>query len=139
MTALARRSITLEGYRHGDQPIPAASRLGPLLMTGGVHGTDRATGTVPDDLAAQVGNMFANLGAIVAAGGGTLDDVVKVTVFTAGAEVRALVNAAWVAAFPDPASRPARHSRTVPSLPGNIRVQCAATAFIWREEVSAPG
>ncbi len=68
-----RRSIEIAGFAHGDQPIPAASRVGPLLMTGGVHGIDRAAGQIPDTIEAQAHNMFANLEAILRAGGGTLD------------------------------------------------------------------
>ena len=39
-----RRSIVIEGFAHGAQPIPAASRVGNIVMTGGVHGIDPATG-----------------------------------------------------------------------------------------------
>lgn len=105
-----RRSIHIEGFNHGKQPIPAASIVGNLLATGGVHGMDRRTGAIPVEAAAQVANAFANLQAILAAAGGGLDDVIKITVFVKGTEVRELVNQQWLRLFPDEQSRPARHT-----------------------------
>jgi enamine deaminase RidA (YjgF/YER057c/UK114 family) len=72
---MARRSIEVEGFSHGAQPIPAASRVGPLVMTGGVYGLDPATGKIPDDVAEQARLMFMNLERILAAAGGTLGDI----------------------------------------------------------------
>jgi enamine deaminase RidA (YjgF/YER057c/UK114 family) len=105
-----RRSIHIEGFNHGKQPIPAASRVGNIVTTGGVHGMDRSTGVIPADGATQVRNAFANLKAILAAAGASPDQIVKLTVFMKGPEIRDLVNEQWTALFPDPASRPARHS-----------------------------
>lgn len=105
-----RRSIHIEGFNHGKQPIPAASVVGNILATGGVHGMDRKTSSIPADASTQVANAFANLQAILAAAGGSLDDVIKITVFVKGAEVRELVNQQWLALFPDQHSRPARHT-----------------------------
>src|SRR5262249_12436477 len=105
-----RKSISIEGFNHGKQPIPAASRVGNIVATGGVHGMDTSTGAIPGDAAAQVRNAFANLKAILAAAGASPGQVVKLTVFMKGPEVRDLVNEQWLALFPDPQSRPARHS-----------------------------
>ena len=105
-----RRSIHIEGFGHGKQPIPAASRVGNIVATGGVHGMDTATGVIPPDPAAQVKNAFSNLAKILAAAGASADNVVKLTVFAKGAEVRELVNKEWLALFPDEQSRPARHT-----------------------------
>lgn len=124
-----RRSIDVEGFNHGAQPIPAASRIGPLIMTGGVHGLDPATGKLPDDVAEQVRLMFWNLRRIMEAAGAGLDRVVKVTVYVKVPEARAAVNAEWLKAFPDSASRPARHTQVSETLAGNLLVQCDATAY----------
>ena len=105
-----RRSIHIEGFNHGKQPIPAASLVGNILATGGVHGMDRKTGSIPADAATQVANAFDNLNAILAAAGASSDDLVKITVFVKGSEVRELVNQHWLALFPDEHSRPARHT-----------------------------
>jgi enamine deaminase RidA (YjgF/YER057c/UK114 family) len=65
----ARRSIDVEGFNHGSLPIPAASRVGPLVETSGVHGMDPATGKLPEDVHQQTKQMFANLRRIMTAAG----------------------------------------------------------------------
>lgn len=126
----ARRSIEIEGFNHGAQPIPAASRVGNIVMTGGVYGLDPATGKIPDGVEKQAELMFANLVRIMQAAGAGMDRVVKMTVYVKVPEARAAVNTQWVAAFPDPASRPARHTFQNDHLPANMLVQCDATAVL---------
>lgn len=128
--SLRRQSIAIPGFSHGQQPIPAACRRGPLLMTGGVHGMDRATGQLAPTLDEQVEHMFGNLAAILEAAGGSMDDIVKVTVYATTHETRDAVNRCWLEAFPHPASRPARHTRINQALRPPILVQCDAVAFI---------
>jgi enamine deaminase RidA (YjgF/YER057c/UK114 family) len=124
-----RRSIDVPGLEHPGLPIPAASRVGPLLATGGVRGIDRNTGIMPEDATTQVDLMFDNLRAIVEAGGGDLSSIVKITVWVASPEVRPVVNAAWIGLFPDPLARPARHTMAS-ALPGGMLVQCDALAWL---------
>jgi enamine deaminase RidA (YjgF/YER057c/UK114 family) len=126
---MTRRSIEVEGFNHGAQPIPAACRVGPLIMTGGVYGLDPETGAIPDDVGEQARLMFANLARILDAGGAGLADVAKMTVYVKVPEARAAVNAEWLTAFPDAASRPARHTQQNDNLPANMLVQCDATAW----------
>jgi 2-iminobutanoate/2-iminopropanoate deaminase len=126
----ARRSIEVPGFSHGGQPIPAASRVGNIIMTGGVYGLDPATGKIPDDVGQQAELMFANLKRIMEAGGAGLDQIVKVTVYVKVPEARGAVNTQWLAAFPDAASRPARHTFQNDHLPANMLVQCDATAVL---------
>ncbi|WP_420131984.1 RidA family protein [Rhodopseudomonas sp.] len=125
-----RRSIEVDGFKHGAQPIPAASRIGNIIMTGGVHGLDPQSGKLPDDVDSQAALMFANLARILDAAGATLDDVVKMTVWVKVPEARAAVNREWLAAFPDPQSRPARHTLQNDHLAANMLVQCDAFAVI---------
>jgi 2-iminobutanoate/2-iminopropanoate deaminase len=125
-----RRSINIEGFSHGQLPIPAASRVGPLVVTGGVHGMDPATGKLPEDVHQQTERMFENLRRIMTAAGGSLEHIAGVTIFVAVPDARVAVNEEWVRAFPDPASRPARHMIVDYNLPGGLVVQCAATAWI---------
>ena len=127
---MARRSVEVEGFSHGAQPIPAASRVGPLVMTGGVYGLDPATGKIPDDVAEQARLMFMNLERILAAAGGTLGDIARMTVYVKAPDARPAVNAEWLKAFPDPASRPARHTLQNDGLPANMLVQCDATGWV---------
>ena len=126
---MSRRSIEVEGFHHGGAPIPAACRVGPLIMTGGVYGLDLESGTVPDDMHDQARLMFVNLSRILEAAGSSLDDLVKITVWAKVPEARQAVNAQWLALFPDPESRPARHTFANDQLPANLLLQCDATAF----------
>ncbi|WP_409190284.1 RidA family protein [Bradyrhizobium sp. RDM4] len=127
---IARRSIEVEGFSHGAQPIPAASRVGNIVMTGGVYGLDPATGKIPDEVEKQAELMFDNLKRIMAAAGTSIDRIVKMTVYVKVPEARPAVNTHWLAAFPDPASRPARHTFQNDHLPANMLVQCDATAVL---------
>ncbi len=66
---------------------------GPLLFVSGVvpvDGAGRLAGG--DDVVAQARQVFANLGAVLAAGGATFGDVVKVTVFLTDVDDRAPIN-----------------------------------------------
>lgn len=124
-----RSSIEVDGLSHHGLPIPAGSRVGPLIATGGLRGVDRVTGEMPDDLAEQVRLMFDNVRAVIEAGGGGCDAIVKMTMWIAVPEARAAINVEWVKMFPDPAARPARHTLNY-ALPGGMLVQCDALAFV---------
>ena len=45
-----RRSVYIQGFSHGNNPVPAASVIDRWLMTGAGFGTDRFTGEVPEPL-----------------------------------------------------------------------------------------
>lgn len=124
-----RTSINVEGFNHGGQPIPAASRVGNFLATGGIHGMDPKTGALPDAPQEQVRHMFSNLERILEAGGASMETVVRMTVFVKDKSLRDLVNDAWVRAFPLEAHRPARHTVQNENLPANMVVQCDAIAI----------
>lgn len=126
----ARVSIEVPGFNHGSQPIPAASKVGNIIMTGGVYGLDPSLGKIPDDVELQAELMFVSLKRIMEAGGAGLDRIIKMTVYVKVPEARAAVNAQWLLAFPDPASRPARHTFQNDHLPANMLVQCDATAVL---------
>ncbi len=124
-----RRSIYLEGFSHAN-PIPAACRVGPLLMTGLVNGTDPATGKLADGLEAQCRHMFTQVRRIVEAAGGTTDDILRMAVWLKDRAQRQPLNDQWLAMFPDPHDRPARLSVQASDLTGGILVQCEVVAYI---------
>jgi 2-iminobutanoate/2-iminopropanoate deaminase len=125
-----RTSIHVEGLSHGGQPIPNASRIGNLIWSGGVNGLKPGDKGLPDDIDDEATQMFANIEAIVRAGGGTLDDIIRVSVFVRDrTEARDAINAAWVRAFPDDENRPARHL-TEQSLQGGMKVQSEFIAVL---------
>ena len=125
-----RMSIDVEGFNHGVQPIPAACRVGNVVMTGGIAGIDPATGTLPDDVAKQAELMFINLARILAAAGASMGGLVKMTVWVKVPEARTALNEQWTRAFPDARSRPARHTLVNDHMPANMLIQCDGFAVI---------
>jgi len=125
-----RKSIDVEGFKHGDNPIPAASRVGNVVMTGGISGQDPATGKVPEDQTAQVAQAFRNLERILKAAGASLEDVVKVGVTVKSTAMRDEINVQWLKYFPDAHSRPARHVAQYDHFGGVTAIQLDATAVI---------
>ena len=125
-----RKSIHVEGFSHAANPIPAASRVANVVMTGGISGQDPATGKVPEDHTAQVIQAFKNLERILKAGGASLDDVVRVGVSVKTMTLRDEINVQWLKYFPDEHSRPARHTTQYDHFGGVTAIQLDATAVI---------
>lgn len=130
MSNAKRTSIEVEGFSHAGNPIPAASRVGNVVMTGGISGQDPATGKVPDDAIAQVALAFANLEKIITAAGASVEDIVKVSVAVKTFELRAEINVQWLKMFPDEHSRPARHVTKYDNFGGSTAIQLEAYAVI---------
>lgn len=129
---MTRTSIEIPGLAHGGLPIPQASLVGPLLISGGINGMDPSDGSIPADLEGQARLIFENMRRIVEAAGGTVEDVVKCTFFVRDRSSRPAIDAEWVAMFPDPASRPARH--TLPAtLVDPLLLQCELTAYLQKD------
>jgi 2-iminobutanoate/2-iminopropanoate deaminase len=122
-----RKSIHIGEFKHVN-PIPNASRIGNLLMSGVILGRDVA-GAMPPRLEDQCANMFGHMKAIVEAGGGTTADIIKMTVWLQDRAQRGPVNAEWLKMFPDEHSRPARHTLQM-DMDGGALVQCDFTAVI---------
>jgi 2-iminobutanoate/2-iminopropanoate deaminase len=124
----ARRVVEVPGLGHGGQPIPLASIVRGVLMTGTLSGR-RPAGDVPAELAAEFAQLFANVRAVLAAAGAETGDVVRMTFMLGDRAQRELLNAEWLAMFPDPADRPSRHV-AVHELPPGLCVQCELTAVL---------
>jgi 2-iminobutanoate/2-iminopropanoate deaminase len=124
-----RRSIEVAGTKHVN-PIPAASRIGPFVVSGAIWGSDPATGKVPEDFDAQCAAMFANIRRVIEAAGGTTDDIIKLNVAISDRSLRPVMNKHWLEMFPDPHSRPARHTTTGSDFTPPQQVQCDLMAVI---------
>jgi enamine deaminase RidA (YjgF/YER057c/UK114 family) len=105
-----RTSIAVEGLHHAGAPIPQASLVGSLLLSSGINGMDPADGTIPEDPETQVSLVFDNIRRVLEAAGGDLGDVAKCTFFVRDRSLKSAIDEKWVVAFPDPTSRPARHT-----------------------------
>jgi 2-iminobutanoate/2-iminopropanoate deaminase len=121
---VSRRAIEIDGFSHHN-PIPAAARLGPLLVSSMVVGYQRGTTLVPDTPEAQVENIFAYVADILAEAAATWDDVVRMTFYVPDLQVRPAINGPWLEHFPDPSTRPARVTHAVPTDLG-IRAEFVA-------------
>lgn len=125
-----RSSIYLDGFAH-ENPIPAGCRVGDLLFTGAIHGGGRGSDPedFPDDFGEQCRRMFSRVTAVVTAAGGSLDDVVKVSVRLGDPTTREVLNVHWCDLFPDPTSRPSRQV-TIGTTQPHIQVQCEVVAVL---------
>jgi len=111
-------------------PTPSASRRGPFVVSGAISGADPETGKVPVELDAQCRNMFDNVRRIMTAAGGSPDDIVKMNVWIADRKLRETMNRYWVEMFPDPHSRPARHTIAQADFSPPMQIQCDLLAAI---------
>ena len=123
-----RRSINVPGYAHVN-PIPAASRIGNLLISGVITGRDPVSGRMPATVEGQCAHMFRRVQQIVEAAGGSSADIIKMTVWLRDPDNRDALNAEWVRLFPEPASRPARHALPLTGG-GDSLIQCDVTAVL---------
>lgn len=114
------RSLEVEGLSHGSAPIPMGARVGNTIYSSGIFGKDLLQEGFPPDAPTQAHLMFAHLRSLLANGGASLDDVVHVKAYLSDNAHRIALNAEWVAAFPNPQDRPARHTLVQPLPPGML-------------------
>jgi reactive intermediate/imine deaminase len=108
-----------------------AIEVNDLVFLSGQIPLDPATMEVVDgDFEARARRVFDNLSAVAAAAGGTLDDVVKLTVFLTDLGNFATVNAVMEDYFRKPF--PARAAVGVASLPKGVDVEADAILFLNR-------
>ena len=103
-------------------PYSQAVRAGQLLFVSGQVPLDPVTGQIVDgDISAQTRRVFANLAAVLAAGGRSFADVVRTTVFLADMNDFATVNEVYGQYFSEP--YPARATVQVARLPKDARLE----------------
>lgn len=106
-------------------PYSQAVRAGNTVYLSGQIPLDPATGQmVEGDIAAQARQVFANLAAVAAAAGGSLDDAVRVGIFLADLNDFVAVNQVMEATFSAPF--PARATVGAAALPRGARVEADA-------------
>jgi 2-iminobutanoate/2-iminopropanoate deaminase len=125
---LSREEIRVDGLAEPISHFTDAVRAGGFLYVSGivaVDGDGRLVGG--DDVVAQARQVFANMRAVLAAGGCGFGDVVKVTVFLTDVDDRPLVNPVRKQVFGD--ARPASTLVEVPRLAvegAKIEIECVA-------------
>lgn len=107
-------------------PYTPVVRAGDLIFTSGQVGiADGAL--VAGGLRAELTQAMANLAAVLASAGATLDDVIKTTVFLTDMADYAVMNEVYTAALGD--HRPARSAVAVAALPVGACVEVEAIAL----------
>jgi 2-iminobutanoate/2-iminopropanoate deaminase len=99
-----------------------------LVFCSGQIGLDPASGDLVEGCEAQAEQALRNLGAVLAAAGGSWSDVVKTTVFLADIGDFGPVNAVYARHMPDPP--PARSTFAVGALPKGGLVEIEAIAVL---------
>ncbi len=124
-----RTEISTSDAPQNDNPYSQGRRVGDHLYVSGFGPVDPKTGTEVDgDIEAQTTRVLESLRGVVEAGGGTIDDVVKVTVYLTDLEDYERMNEAYGAAFSEPL--PTRVCVEVSRLPGDVAVEMDAIAHL---------
>ena len=101
-----------------------AVRAGDTLYLSGQIGLDPATGQLVEGIENQIHRVFGNLKAIAEAGGGSLADVVKITIYLTDLSHFVRVNEIMAQYFEKP--YPARAAVGVAALPRGALVEADA-------------
>jgi reactive intermediate/imine deaminase len=102
-------------------PYSQAIRAGNTVYLSGQLGLDPATGNLREGVEAQTRQVLDNLQAVAAAAGGSLDDIVKLTLLLVDLGDFARVNEIMAARFAQP--YPARATYQVAALPKGGRIE----------------
>ena len=100
--------------------------LGNMVFVSGQLPVDPATGTMADTVEQQAAQSLANLKAILAEAGLSMNNVVKTVIFLADINDFAAVNAEYAKAFAEPF--PARSCVQVAAIPkgAKLEIECIA-------------
>ena len=124
---------------HAPAPVgpynQAIAATGSMLFVSGQIPLDPQTGALVggDDIVAQTEQAIANLKAILAAGGTTLDNVVKTSVFLKDMNDFASMNEVYAKHFGDEQA-PARACVEVARLPKDVLVEIECIAMVPGEK-----
>jgi 2-iminobutanoate/2-iminopropanoate deaminase len=106
------------------------ARVGNMIFSSGIIGTDPATGTVPEDLESQCVLAFANMKTMVENAGGRVENIGSIKVYMKDRSQREAVNLPWLEMFPDEDDRPARHAIEYDAFPPGVLVQLEVIAVV---------
>jgi 2-iminobutanoate/2-iminopropanoate deaminase len=125
---MIRRSISTTGAPGAVGPYSQGVRAGGLFYTSGQLPLTPEGQMIRDDIAAAAQQALENVHAILAAGGATMKDVVKVTVYLTDMAHFAAVNEVYSRFFAEP--YPARTCLAVARLPLDAPLEIEAQAAV---------
>lgn len=123
------RAIVSRGVAQHINPVPNAAVHRGLLVTSGILGKEVQTNAYPADKARQFELVFEYLEVILAEAKATAQDVVKLDLYFADKNDRALANPHWLRLWPDPMHRPARQAHQA-VLPDGCVCEIAAMVVL---------
>jgi reactive intermediate/imine deaminase len=121
---MARSTVSTPNAPAAIGTYSQAVRAGKTLYLSGQIGLDPATGRLVDGIENQILRVFENLKAVAEAGGGSLADAVKLTVYLTDLAHFARVNEIMSAYFEQP--YPARAAVGVAALPRGALIEADA-------------
>ncbi len=129
---MTRSVITTDGAPAAIGPYAQGVRVGNLIFTAGQGALDPATGqVVPGGITDQTKRTIENLKAVLEAGGSSLGQVVKATVFMKDLNDFSAMNAVYASYFgADSETLPARTTVEVARLPRNLLVEIEVIAEV---------
>lgn len=118
---MTKQAITSPDAPAALGPYSQAIRVGHTVYLSGQLGLDPATGALVEGVAAQTHQVLRNLRAVAAAAGGTLNDIVKLTMLMQNLGDFAVVNEIVAGYFEQP--YPARATYQVAALPKGALIE----------------
>jgi enamine deaminase RidA (YjgF/YER057c/UK114 family) len=100
-----RQVLEIPGMVHGD-PMSMGVRMGDLVFSSRIVGTNTASGTTPDDPQEQATLAFDNVRTLLARAGAVPADLTQVTAFITSDRDRDVVRGAFDSMFSDQQARP---------------------------------
>lgn len=109
-------------------PYSQAIRIGDFIFISGQIPVNPATGNIPEGIKAQTAQSIANIKAILAEAGISIDHVIKTTVFLADMSLFSEMNEVYGNEFTSP--YPARSAVAVKELPKQVLVEIETIAAV---------
>ncbi|HSS71630.1 MAG TPA: RidA family protein [Casimicrobiaceae bacterium] len=125
---MSKKAIHTDAAPAAIGPYSQAIRAGDTVYLSGQVGLDPASGNLREGTEAQTRQVFANLKAVAEAAGGSLDDIVKLTVLLADLADFVKMNEIMTAHFKPP--YPARATYQVAGLPRGARIEVEAVLVL---------
>ncbi|HQU48090.1 MAG TPA: RidA family protein [Casimicrobiaceae bacterium] len=126
---MTRQKISTPDAPAAIGPYSQAIRSGDTLwMSGQIPLDPKTMQIVEGGIEAQAKRVFDNMRAVVGAAGGTLDDIVKLSILLVDLGDFAKVNEMMAAEFKEP--YPARSTYQVAALPRGARIEVEAVAVL---------
>ena len=125
---MSRKAVSSTAAPPALGPYSQAIVANGLVFCSGTAGIDPETGKAPEGIEAQTEQALANLAAVLAEAGASLEDIVKTTIFYADVATFATVNEIYARHMPDPP--PARSAPANVELPHGLLISIEAIAVV---------